>query len=227
MMLDTLRLVFIGGAILCVLLFLLALKKGSEKRSRWLLAGVVLAVLAVAVIVVNNIRIDGNRKALQSSPVISEALEKATPVLTADGRLGRIRENSGNYKVQEPYVLVPIDKVYNWDDRSKDSYEIVKADSCWSGGLFISAEQADQCKTIIFYETSVLEMPYKSSSGSITTGKAESKTAFLYDVESGTLFGYNMFDKNLPSVSKGTPNLKVSTQEILDWVKGQISGEKR
>lgn len=220
-MFETLRMVFLGAAILCGLLFLLAVKKKAGRPSRWLIAALVLAVLGVSAILVNNARISGNRKALESSAVVTKALENATPLLTSDGRLSSIR--SDGQTIREPYVLVPIDKVYNWKDRSKDSYEIINADSCWSGGDFISAEQADQCKTILFYETFVLEMPYQSTSGSRTTGRSESKTVFVYDVETASVLGYKRFDTNLPSITKGTPNLKVNTQTILDWVKEEIS----
>ena len=116
-MFETLRMVFLGAAILCGLLFLLAVKKKAGRPSRWLIAALVLAVLGVSAILVNNARIDGNRKALESSAVVTKALENATPLLTSDGRLSSIR--SDGQTIREPYVLVPIDKVYNWKDRSQ------------------------------------------------------------------------------------------------------------
>lgn len=106
-MFETLRMVFLGAAILCGLLFLLAVKKKAGRPSRWLIAALVLAVLGVSAILVNNARISGNRKALESSAVVTKALENATPLLTSDGL------RSDGQTIREPYVLVPIDKVYN------------------------------------------------------------------------------------------------------------------
>lgn len=221
-MIDILRMVFFGAAIICGLIFILAVKNGSQNRFRWLLIACILAVLGVGMILLNNYRISSNKKALESSPVISKAMEDITPILTADNRLALIRSQADGQFIKEPYVLVPIDKVYNWDDRTKDSYQITDGDSCGSGGQFISAEQLDQCQTIFFYETFVLEMPYRSTNGTTTTGKSESKTVYVYDVKTHTLFDYKVFDTNLPSISSGTPNMKVDTQTILDWIKEQI-----
>lgn len=218
-MIDTLRMVFLVSAFICGLLFFLAVKKNSGKRFHWFRAACVLAFLGVAMIVLNNYRLSSNKKILESSSAISEALEDITPVLSADNTLETIRSQTDGKCFKEPYVLVPIKKVYNWNDRTKDSYRIDDGDSCGSGGQFVSAEQLNQCQTIFFYETFVLELPYQSTSGTITTGKSESKTVYVYDVETHTLFDYKRFDTNLPSVSRGTPNIKVSTQTILDWIK--------
>ena len=219
-MLELLRLISIPGAIMCVLFFLLAVKKKSDKPYRWLIIGAALVVLGVAVIIINNVRINGNKKALESSRVVTKALEDATPLLLSND-LSFKYQNEGQ-TIKEPYVLVPIDRDSKWQDGTK-YYKIIDGDSCWSGGQFISAEQADQCKTVIFYETFVLEMPYQSTDGSKTTGKSESKSVYLYDVETASLFGYNRFGTHLPSITRGTPNLQVSTQTILDWIKEEMS----
>ena len=222
-MFETLKLIFFAAAILFGLLFLLARKKGTGKSSRLLLIALALAALGGVTILVNNIRMNGNIQALKSSPVVTRALEVSSSVLISDNSLTAIRENSKGQKIQEPYVLVPVDCVHNWRNRSEDHYEIASGDSCWSGGQFVSADQANQCKTILFYDTFVLEMPYQSSSGRKTTGRSESKTVYLYDVETESLFDYKVFDTNLPTITRGTPNMRVSTQTILDWAKEELS----
>jgi hypothetical protein len=213
---ETLRIIFFAAAILCGMLFILAIKNHTGRAHIWFLVGVVLAVMGVAVIIINNIRLNNNKKALESSTVVTTALEDITPILLSDHTFSEIK--SDGQVVQEPYVLVPIEEVYNRNDRTKDTFQITNKDSCWSGGQFISTEQADKCKTIAFYTTFTLEMPYKSTNGSTTTGKSESKTIYLYDVQTRTVFAYEYFSKTLPSITEGTPNMKIDTQDLLKWI---------
>lgn len=220
-MFETLRLIFVASAGCCGMLLLLSWKKKSCYSNRWLVATLILVALALITGFVNNQRISANRKSLESSSLVAAALEDITPVLVSENTYNHI--HSDGQEIYKPYVLVPIEHVYNWEDRSKDSYKVTDGDSCWSGGLFVSAEQANQCKTILFYTTSVSEMPYKSTSGSITTGKSESKTVYVYDVDTRSLIDYKAFTTTLPNMTTGgTPNIKVSTQQILDWVKKEM-----
>ncbi len=216
-MLDTLRMVFLGAAVLCGLLYFLAVRNKKERAAILLIAGIVLTLLGGAMFFFNKDRIDGNRKALEASPVITEALKNATPLLISPDRADLIRDNGQSIK--EPFVLVPIGRIYGRQDQSKDTYVIIDDDSAWSGGEFITASQADQCKTILFYEITVLETPYENANGRISTGRSESKEVFLYDVETASIFGSEVFETPLPEYSRDTPDLKVSIQTILDWAK--------
>ncbi len=216
-MLNTLRTVFLGAAVLCGLLYFIAVRKKKERAIRLLIAGIVLTLLGGAMFLINRDRIDGNRKALEASPVITDALKNATPLLISPDRADLIRDNGQS--IREPFVLVPIGRVDNSKNQTTDTYAIIEADSCWSGGEFITTEQADQCKTILFYETTVLEKPFQTTTGHSGTSRSESKEVFMYDVETASIFKSEKFETPLPEHSREIPDLKVDTNTIIDWAK--------
>lgn len=212
-MFNVLRIVFFVGAAFSFVFFL-----GMIKRKKWKNAGmaiaacIVLAALGYGSIILNNARINGNQEALKKSRVVMSGIETVESTMNKKYDLMR---NPLSIPAKTPWAVVPVE-----DEEGK--LRIANEDSCWSGGGYITTENADQCKTILFYETSEVHEFYTSAKGGSTTGVSKQRTCYLYDVDTDQLIDYELLYKDLPKSAKGTPRVEVSLQEVVNWLKDRI-----
>ncbi len=212
-MYDVLRVIFYAGAMLLFVYFL-----GMMRRKKWknavcaIAACIILGVLGYGSVILNNIRINGNREALKKSSIIQSAMKITESSMN---RKHDIKSNPLNISAKEPWVIVPVVK-------ENGHLVISNEDSRWSGGSFISAENTDKCKTILFYETSEYHQFYTSAKGASSTGVTKQRNCYLYDVETSQLFDYELLSKDLPNTAKGSPHLEVTMQEMIDWINVRI-----
>lgn len=212
-MFDILRIIFYAGAMLSFVFFLGMLRRKEWKKALWAIAFcVLLGALGYGSVALNNTRINGNREALEKSSVIQSAMKNTESSMN---RKYDIKGNSSNISAKEPWIIVPVVE-------ENGHLVISSEDSRWSGGGSISSENADKCKTILFYETSEYHQFYTSAKGASSTGLTKQRNCYLYDVETCQLFDYELLSKDLPSTTKGSPHLEVTMQEMVDWLKARI-----
>ncbi len=208
---DTLQTILIGAAIVSIFL---SLKNLAGKE--WKVAGAFAATGLVLLLAIfgrmslNNSRLNGNKDTLEKSSIIQNALSIFEKQIDS---ARDYKQNPLNLNVKEPWIIIPFEKDSNGHLR------ITNEDSTSSRGGRISEEIAENCKTILFYETSIMSEFYTSPRGSTSSGESVQRRCYLYDIGAARIFDYEWLRKELPTTTKGSPHLEVTMKEIISWLK--------